>query len=83
MIEGLHLPQSTEHDPDLVGLRQPRSLGLAGIANWLAEGIARSVRARMFRIRFLTAIAQYSPPPPSHSGRRAADIVSTPYLAFE
>jgi hypothetical protein len=83
VIQGLQLPHLSEYDPDLLGEGSLDPLGLAPIADRLAEEIAPGVRARMFRIRFLTAIAVCSSATQFIQDAPARDNVSTPYLAFE
>jgi hypothetical protein len=83
VIDGLQLPHLSEWDPDLLGEGSLDPLGLSGIVDRLAEGIAPGVRARMSRVRFLTAIAVCSSVTQNIQDAPAADNTSTPYLAFE
>ena len=82
MTEGLTLPFVTAADPDRAGEGSLDPLGLARIAERLADELAPEVTARMSRARFVTAIAVGS-----HVLREPADWVGpdgTPaYLAFE
>jgi hypothetical protein len=82
MTIGLTLPFVTEADPDRAGEGSLDPLGLARIADRLADELAPGVTARMSRIRFLTAIAACS-----NVFSEPADFVGpdgTPaYLAFE
>jgi hypothetical protein len=82
MTVGLTLPFVTEPDPDRAGEGSLDPLGLARLAERLADEVAAEVTARMSRIRFLTAIAVSS-----HILMEPADLVGpdgTPaYLAFE
>lgn len=82
MTVGLTLPFVTEPDPDRAGEGSLDPLGIARIAERLADELAPEVTARMSRIRFLTAIAACS-----HALDDPADLVGldgTPaYLAFE
>lgn len=57
MIAGLTLPFVTSADPDRAGEGSLDPLGLARIADRLADSLAPEITARMSRIRFLTAIA--------------------------
>jgi hypothetical protein len=82
MTAGLTLPFVTAADPDRAGEGSLDPLGLARIADRLADELAPEVTARMSRIRFVTAIAVAS-----HVLLDPADLVGpdgTPaYLAFE
>jgi hypothetical protein len=82
MTVGLTLPFVIEPDPDRAGEGSLDPLGLARLAERLADEVAAEVTARMSRIRFLTAIAVSS-----HILMEPADLVGpdgTPaYLAFE
>lgn len=82
MTFGLTLPFVTDLDPDRAGEGSLDPLGLARLADRLADGIAPEVTARMSRIRFVTAIAVCS-----QLLGEPADILSTDgtpaYLAFE
>lgn len=82
MTAGLVLPFVTEADPDRAGEGSLDPLGLARIAERLADELAPEVTARMSRLRFLTAMAVCS-----HALEAPADVVGpdgTPaYLAFE
>src|SRR5271166_5450242 len=81
MTVGLTLPFVTAPDPDRAGEGSLDPLGLARMADRLAESLAPEVTARMSRIRFLTAIAV------SSRVLEPSDLVGprgTPaYLAFE
>jgi hypothetical protein len=81
MPAGLTLPFVTAADPDRAGEGSLDPLGLARIADRLADSLAPEVTARMSRIRFLTAIAV------SAHVLEASDLTGpagTPaYLAFE
>jgi hypothetical protein len=79
---GLTFPFVTDLDPDRAGEGSLDPLGLARLADRLADEIAPEVTARMSRIRFVTAIAACS-----QLLGEPADILSTDgtpaYLAFE
>src|SRR5437899_7267851 len=83
MLPGLVLPHLTEADPDLAGEGSLDPLGLAPLAELLAEEIAPSITARMSRIRFITAMAVCSSATEGFAELPPGDGVSTPYLAFE
>lgn len=82
MTTGLTLPFVTAADPDRAGEGSLDPLGLARIAERLADELAPEVTARMSRVRFVTAIAVAS-----HVLLEPADLLGadgTPaYLAFE
>jgi hypothetical protein len=82
MTVGLTFPFVTDLDPDRAGEGSLDPLGLARLADRLADEIAPEVTARMSRIRFVTAIAACS-----QLLGEPADMLSkdgTPaYLAFE
>ncbi len=56
MIQGLRLPFFSEEDPEVAAEGGIDPLGLAPIADRLAEEIAPGITARMSRIRYLTAM---------------------------
>src|SRR3954469_24256004 len=82
MTAGLTLPFVRPPDPDRAEKGTLDPLGLARIAERLADELAPEVTARMSRIRFVTAIAVAS-----NALGEPADLVGpggTPaYLAFE
>src|SRR3954447_21591325 len=82
MTADLTLPFVTAADPDRAGEGSLDPLGLARIADRLADELAPEVTARMSRPRFVTAMAVAS-----HVLREPADILGvdgTPaFLAFE
>ena len=82
MTAGLTFPFVTDLDPDRAGEGSLDPLGLARLADRLADQIAPEVTARMSRIRFVTAIAACS-----QLLGEPADMLSTDgipaYLAFE
>lgn len=82
-IAGLTLPHLSAPDPEVAGEGSLDPLGLAAIADRLAEEIAPDVRARMHRIRFVAAIAVGAAACESLTDVLPADGVSTPALCFE
>jgi hypothetical protein len=72
------IPFLTEADPDNFGEGSLDPLGLASIADRLAEHIAPNVTARMIRIRFLTAIAACATFADELADQPAADNRTTP-----
>ena len=83
MTLGLQLPHLSSYDPGLAGEGSLDPLGLASIADKLAEEVLPSVTARMSRIRFLTATAVATRVTEPFSDELASDGVTPPYLAFE
>ena len=77
------MPFLTELDPEQAGEGSLDPLGLAPVADRLAEAIAPGVTARMSRIRFVTAIAVGAVVAESLGDVVAADGVSPAYLAYE
>lgn len=83
MIVGLRLPYLSEPDPELAGEGSIDPLGTALLADRLADQIAPGITARMFRLRFVTAIAVASVVTEALEDVMPADGVTPPYLAFE
>ncbi len=83
MVAGLELPFLTEADPDLLGEGSLDPLGLARIADQLADQLLPDVTARMRRVRFLTLIAAGSHVIEDLRDIPAADHVTTPEIALE
>lgn len=77
------LPFLTLPDPLVTGEGALDPLGLAIIAERLAEEMLPGLRARMSRLRFVTAIAVSAAVCEELKDRYASDGVTTPYLAFE
>lgn len=77
------LPFLSEADPEQAGEGSLDPLGLASLADRLADEIAPGVTARMSRIRFVTAIAVGAVATERLTDAVAADGVSPAYLAFE
>jgi hypothetical protein len=77
------LPFLTEADPDRLGEGSLDPLGLASIADRLADQIAPSVTARMSRVRFLTAIAVGATMAEELEDEPAMDGKTPAYLAYE
>ncbi len=83
MIPGLHLPHLSAYDPPLAGEGTLFPLGMFTMADGLANEIAPWVTARMWRIRFVTAIAVAARALDGLRDGVAADGVTPPYLVFE
>lgn len=82
-VEGLAIPFLSELDRDSLGEGSLDPLGLAGMAEGLAEFIAPHVTARMSRIRFLTAIAVAAVVNERLDDVVPGDGISSPDLVFE
>jgi hypothetical protein len=83
MIAGLELPFLTEAHPDLLGEGNLDPLGLARIADRLAEELMPDMTARMQRVRFLTWVAVGAHVIEGLSEVPSADRVTTPAIALE
>jgi hypothetical protein len=82
-VAGLTLPALTEADPEVVGEGSIDPLGLAQIADRLANLLAPGVRARMIRIRLLTAAAVGALACDDLFDYPSADAAVTPSTCFE
>jgi hypothetical protein len=80
---GLSRPFLSEADPEQSGEGSIDPLGLASLADRLANEIAPGITARMSRIRFVTAIGVGAVATEKLSDVVSADGVSPAYLAFE
>jgi hypothetical protein len=83
MVVGLELPFLTEAHPDLLGEGNLDPLGLARIADRLAEELLPDVTARMRRVRFLTLIVAGAHAIEELRDTLAADRATTPEIALE
>jgi hypothetical protein len=83
MTVGLVLPHLSESDPGFSGEGSLDPLGLAPISDRLADELALHVRARMTRIRFVTAMAAAASTTRDLTELPPGDGVSTPWLVFE
>jgi hypothetical protein len=79
----LPLPAFSESDPLLAGEGSLDPLGLAQLADRLAEHLLPGIRARMRRIRFLTVAAVGAAAVEDLWDRVPADGVSSPAICFE
>lgn len=77
------LPELSEADPTVSGEGSLDPLGLAQVADRLAEHLLPGVRARMRRIRFLTASAVGALAAEDLFDTVPADGVSSPSICFE
>jgi len=82
-LSGLTLPTLTAADPPVEGEGSLDPLGTGAIAERIAEQLVPSVRARMGRVRFLTAMAVASIVTDEVGELLITDSRATPPLAFE
>ncbi len=83
MIHGLHLPHLSAYDPPVAGEGTLYPLGMFTLAEGLADELAPWITARMWRIRFVTAIAVAARALDTLRDEVAEDGVTPPYLVFE
>ena len=77
------LPSLSDPDPEVAGEGSLDPLGLAAFADRLADLLAPDVRARMSRLRFVTAITVGAVVAQELWDEPAGDGVSTPPICFE
>lgn len=82
-IAGLTLPELSEFDPPIAGEGSIDPMGLAAISDRLADRLVPGLRARMLRIRFVTATAVGAIACETLADELPADGVTTPAIAFE
>lgn len=82
-IAGLTLPELSEYDPPVAGEGSIDPMGLAAISDRLADRLVPGVRARMLRVRFVTAMAVGSIACETLADELPADGITTPAIAFE
>lgn len=82
-LAGLTLPELSEYDPPVAGEGSIDPMGLAAISDRLADRLVPGLRARMLRVRFVTAIAVGSIACETLAEELPADGVTTPAIAFE
>jgi hypothetical protein len=82
-VAGVSLPFLTDLDPDESREGSLDPMGLAPLADRLADLIAPDVTARMSRVRFITAIAVGATVTAGMQDLIAADGVTPAYIAFE
>lgn len=83
IVSGVTLPAYSAPDPALAGEGRLDPLGLAAIADELADRLVPHVRARMSRIRFVTAMAVAAVVCEEFADQVATDGVSSPPICFE
>lgn len=82
-IAGLTLPELSVYDPPASGEGSLDPMGLAALSDRLADRLVPGVRARMSRVRFVTAIAVGSLVCETLADDLAGDGISTPNVCFE
>jgi hypothetical protein len=82
-LAGLTLPELSEYDPPVVGEGSIDPMGLAAISDRLADRLVPGLRARMLRVRFVTAMAVGSIACETLGDELPLDGVTTPAIAFE
>lgn len=82
-IAGLALPELSAYHPPASSEGGLDPMGLAAISDRLAERLAPGVRARMQRIRFVTAMAVGATANETLTYETPKDEVSTPAICFE
>jgi hypothetical protein len=82
-IAGFTLPALSAYDPPVAGEGSLDPMGLAAISDRLADRLVPGLRARMQRMRFVTATAVGALSCETLVDESAADEVSTPAICFE
>lgn len=82
-LAGLTLPELSEYDPPTAGEGSIDPMGLAAISDRLADRLVPGLRARMLRVRFVTAIAVGSVACETLADELPEDGVTTAAIAFE
>ena len=82
-LAGLALPELSAYDPPVEGEGSLDPMGLAAISDRLADRLVPGVRARMQRVRFVTAMAVGAMACETLADELSADGISTPAICFE
>jgi hypothetical protein len=82
-LAGLSLPELSEYDLPVAGEGSLDPMGLAAISDRLADRLLPGVRARMQRIRFVTAMAVGATACETLVEELPADGISRPAICFE
>ena len=82
-LTGFSLPELSAFDPPVEGEGSLDPMGLAAISDRLANLLIPGMRARMRRVRFVTAIAVGALTCETLADEIAADGISTPSICFE
>jgi hypothetical protein len=82
-LAGLTLPELSQYDPPVAGEGSLDPMGLAAISDRLADRLVPGLRARMQRIRFITAMAVGAMACDALANEVSSDGISTPAICFE
>ena len=82
-LTGLNLPELSAFDPLVEGEGSIDPMGLASISDQLANILVPGLRARMRRVRFVTAMAVGAIACETLTDEIPADRISTPAVCFE
>jgi hypothetical protein len=82
-LAGFTLPDLSAYDPPVAGEGSLDPMGLAAISDRLADRLVPGLRARMQRVRFVTATAIGSMACETLADELPVDGVSTPAICFE
>jgi hypothetical protein len=80
---GFALPELSAYDPPAAGEGSLDPMGVAALSDRLADRLVPGVRARMSRVRFVTAIAVGALACETLGDELPADGISTPAICFE
>jgi hypothetical protein len=82
-LTGFSLPELSAFDPPVEGEGSIDPMGLAAISDRLADLLVPGLRARMRRVRFVTAVAVGALTCETLADETPADGISTPSICFE
>ena len=82
-LAGFTLPELSAYDPPVAGEGSLDPMGLAAISDRLADRLVPGLRARMQRVRFVTAMAVGAVACETLADELPADGISTPAICFE
>jgi hypothetical protein len=82
-LTGFSLPELSAFDPPVAGEGSIDPMGLAAISDRLADLLVPGLRARMRRMRFVTAVAVGALTWETLADETPADGISTPSICFE
>jgi hypothetical protein len=82
-LAGFTRPDLSEYDPPVAGEGSLDPMGLAAISDRLADRLVPGLRARMQRVRFVTAMAVGATSCEALADELPADGISTPAICFE
>lgn len=82
-LAGFTLPELSVYDPPVAGEGSLDPMGLAAISDRLANRLVPGVRARMLRLRFVTAMAVGTMACETLADEMPADGITTPAIGFE